>query len=165
MNPPNNDQMLELLEERAQVHKERVNTGKVVLSKQVKTRTVDIPITLTEEHLVITYQQDDPLPNLDEMTADDLVSIIDHTKGEHVQITINGQVHTLTPQTPIEIVLSCETATVTKTAHAIEEIRLDTQTISREQIFSVELQKEVLDVQEGEDLLKQSINTADQANR
>ena len=52
-------QTLELLEERAEVQKQRVNTGKVILSKKIHTRTVNIPITLTEEHLVITYQQDD----------------------------------------------------------------------------------------------------------
>ena len=56
-------QTLELLEERAEVQKQRVNTGKVILSKKIHTRTVNIPITLTEEHLVITYQQDDASGN------------------------------------------------------------------------------------------------------
>ena len=151
-------QTLELLEERAEVQKQRVNTGKVILSKKIHTRTVNIPITLTEEHLVITYQQDDASLATHEQLSndDDLVNIIDNTKATHAKITINGQVCSLTPDTPIEMLLYCETATVTKTAHAIEDIHLNTQTIQREHVFTTKLQTEVLDIQEGENLVIQN---------
>ena len=45
------------------------------------------------------------------------------------------RVCSLTPDTPIEMLLYCETATVTKTAHAIEDIHLNTQTIQREHVL------------------------------
>ncbi|MFL1732830.1 YsnF/AvaK domain-containing protein [Moraxella oculi] len=150
---PNNYQTLELLEERAHINKDRVSTGKVVLSKQTRSRTVNLPITLTEEYLVITYKEDNSLLNHQPNNNDASINVIDNTTNSHTQISINDQMHSLTLDTPVEILLSRETAIVTKSTHSIEEVRLDTKTISKEHIFTTELKKEVLDIKGDEALI------------
>lgn len=151
-------QVLELLEERAHIHKDRVSTGKVVLSKQTRSRTVNLPITLTEEYLVITYKEDSsPLNHHKPVSDDSLIDIIDNTANTHAQISINGKMQSLALGGFVEILLSRETATVTKSTHVIEDVSLDAKTISKEHIFTTELKKEVLDVKGDEKLIANDV--------
>lgn len=146
---------LELLEERAQVDKYRINKGKVVLSKQTRVRTVDVPIKLTEEYLVIEYQQPPELSNTDIITDEYLVSVIDTPASAATEIHLNGKSVTLSPNAPIEIMLSQETASVHKTTHIVESINLDIHTTTKSHTLTTQLQKEVLSIEDGEHLLLQ----------
>lgn len=142
-----NVQTLELLEERAEVQKHRIHKGKVVLSKQTRMRTVHVPVTLAEEYLVIDYQPLDSLP------INEQIPVIDAPSSTNAQIQLNGELITVSQEAPIEILLSRETASVHKTTHTIERINLQTHTTTQEHTLTAELQKEVLDIQEGADLL------------
>lgn len=144
-------QTLELLEERAEVQKQRIHKGRVVLSKQTRVHTVTVPVSLSEEYLVIDYQPVDEssLALIDEQN---LIQVID-APVHNAQIQLNGERITLSPDAPIEILLSRETALVHKTTHAIERIDLHTHSTTQEHTITTELQKEVLEIQEGEDLL------------
>lgn len=142
-------QTLELLEERAEVQKQRIHS-QVVLTKQTRTRTIEVPVSLTEEYLVIEYQP----AELGESAIDaSHIPVIDAPADTHSQIQLNGELITLSQDTPIEILLSRETALIHKTTHAIERIDLQTHTITQAHTLTTELKKEVLDIQEGEDLL------------
>ena len=44
---------LELLEERPVVNKERLDVGKVTVTKHTRTKTIDVPIELVEEYITV----------------------------------------------------------------------------------------------------------------
>lgn len=152
MNKQSNSPLaIELLEERAHIEKERVVTGKVTLSKQVRQRTVNLPITLTEEYLVISHSPNEELrPLSTSVDETDVVDVIDNTVATTPYVNINGEVSSL--EHPVEILLSSQRATLTKTTHVMQDISLNTQTQSKEHVMTTTLQKEVLDI-DGDDSL------------
>lgn len=142
---------IELLEERAHIEKERVVTGKITLSKQVRQRTVNLPITLTEEYLIISHKPNEELQPLSTSTdATDVIDVIDKTAAATPYININGEMTSL--EHPVEILLSSQRATLTKTTHVVQDISLNTQTKNKEHVITTTLQKEILDI-DGDDNL------------
>ena len=136
-----NTNTLELLAEKPQVEIERVNVGQVRLSKHVKTQTVQVPVTLTQEILVIEHQgQVAPLSD------EGLVNIasIQHAAP---QITINGQAVELGDE-PVEIVLSQQVAHVQVETQVVEEVSLRTTEQSHTEQVDVTLRHEELVVEE-----------------
>lgn len=132
---------LELLAEKPQVEVERVNVGQVRLSKQVKTQTVQVPVTLTQEILVIEHHgQVAPL------SEDGLVNIAS-TQHAAPQIMINGQPVEL-GDAPVEIVLSQQVAHVQVQTQVVEEVSLRTDQRSHTEQVDVTLRHEELVVEE-----------------
>lgn len=132
---------LELLAEKPQVEVERVNVGQVRLSKQVKTQTVQVPVTLTQEILVIEHHgQVAPL------SEDGLVNIAS-TQHAAPQIMINGQTVEL-GDAPVEIVLSQQVAHVQVQTQVVEEVSLRTDQRSHTEQVDVTLRHEELVVEE-----------------
>lgn len=132
---------LELLAEKPQVEIERVNVGQVRLSKQVKSQTVQVPVTLVQEILVIEHQaQTAPL------SENGLVNIAS-TQHAAPQLVINGQTVDLS-DTPIEIVLSQQVAHIQIQTHVVEEVSLRTEQRSHTDQVDVTLRHEELVVEE-----------------
>ena len=50
---------LELLEERPVVNKERLDVGKVTVTKHFRTKTIDVPIELIEEYITVRTEYQD----------------------------------------------------------------------------------------------------------
>lgn len=143
---------LELLEERANVLKDKVVAGKVTIKKNIRTRTVDVPITLEEEYLTVQVSQGDEYTQAFLAGAydeKDVIAHFDDTKPNTV--TINGK--PLLAGESVEIVLSRQVAIVTKKTHVVEEVALHTYTDTQMHTLATELRREELHV-EGEDYLK-----------
>lgn len=154
-------QTLELLAERPVVNIERVVTGNVKLSKQVRTQTVNVPVTLTQEVLVVEYNAVANVGNelsltngsdthlKDQTVVDrDLVTVVTLPADKTAtQILVNGKPLTLT-DAPTEIVISQQVANVSISTNVVEEIHLTTQTQSHEQTIPVTLRHEELVVDE-----------------
>lgn len=136
-------QTLELLEERADVVKKNVLAGKVVVSKTVHTRTVNVPIELKEEILTIqVIAQDDDGVLVGDYDDQELIQHFDETTESVV--TLNDKPLALGES--VEIILSRETATVTKKTHAVEEVALRTYTDTTTHELTTELRHEELQV-------------------
>lgn len=140
-----NVQTLELLEERANVITDKVIAGKVVVSKSVRTRTVDVPVELQEEILTIQVAQGDDTAqamltgNYDDK---DVIAHFDDTLSSVV--SINGK--PLAVGESVDIVLSRQVAIVTKKTHAVEEVALHTYTDTKTHTLTTELRREELEV-------------------
>ncbi|WP_227429815.1 YsnF/AvaK domain-containing protein [Psychrobacter sp. I-STPA6b] len=141
---------LELLEERAVVNKERLDVGKVIATKHVRKKTVNVPIELVEEVLTVTttYQDVDSQAMLEGSYDDkEVIRHVEPTLDSIPSVTINGHKVQLGDE-PIEIVLSRQVAVVTKETYVVQEIDIEKSVHTHKDTISVELQREELDVQE-----------------
>lgn len=128
---------LELLAERPQVQIERFVKDNIKLSKKIISQTVNVPVTLNQEVLVIEHVFDQP-----NASQDNLVSVV--TNNVNVpQLIVNGQAITL-GDTPIEIPLLQQIAKVNIETIVAEKVQLMTQNVSHETQIPVTLRHEEL---------------------
>ncbi len=128
---------LELLAERPQVQIERFVKDNIKLSKKIISQTVNVPVTLNQEVLVIEHVFAQP-----STSQDNLVSVV--TNNVNVpQLTVNGQAITL-GDTPIEIPLLQQIAKVNIETIVAEKVQLITQNVSHETQIPVTLRHEEL---------------------
>lgn len=128
---------LELLAERPQVQIERFVKDNIKLSKKIISQTVNVPVTLNQELLVIEHVFAQP-----NAPHDNLVSVV--TNNVNVpQLMVNGQAITL-GNTPIEIPLLQQTAKVNIETIVAEKVQLMTQNVSHETQIPVTLRHEEL---------------------
>lgn len=128
---------LELLAERPQVQIERFVKDNIKLSKKIISQTVNVPVTLNQEVLVIEHVFAKP-----SASEDNLVSVV--TNNVNVpQLMVNGQAITL-GDTPIEIPLLQQIAKVNIETIVAEKVQLMTQNVSHETQIPVTLRHEEL---------------------
>ena len=128
---------LELLAERPQVQIERFIKDNIKLSKKIITQTVNVPVTLNQEVLVIEHVFAQP-----STSQDNLVSVV--TNNVNVpQLMVNGQAITL-GDTPIEVPLLQQIAKVNIETIVAEKVQLMTQNVSHETQIPVTLRHEEL---------------------
>lgn len=141
---------LELLEERPVVTKERLDIGKVTITKHTRTKSTTVPIELVEEYLTIrTEYNDTDSQELLSGSYDnkDIVRHVAPSLGSKAVVTINGKEVDIS-DAPLEIVLSRQVANITKDTYAVQEVSVSKTTHTHTDSIQVELQHEVLDVQE-----------------
>ena len=132
-----NNNTLELLAEHPQVQIERFVKDNIKLSKKIISETVNVPVTLNQEVLVIEHVFAKP-----STSQDNLVSVI--TNNVNVpQLMVNGQAITL-GDTPIEIPLLQQIAKVNIETIVAEKVQLMTQNVSHETQIPVTLRHEEL---------------------
>lgn len=128
---------LELLAERPQVQIERFVKDNIKLSKKIISQTVNVPVTLNQEVLVIEHVFAKP-----STSQDNLVSVV--TNNVNVpQLMVNGQAITL-GDTAIEIPLLQQIAKVNIETIVAEKVQLMTQNVSHETQIPVTLRHEEL---------------------
>ena len=141
---------LELLEERPVINKERLDVGKVTVTKHSRTKTVEVPIELVEEYITIRTEyhdaesQDLLSGNYDEK---DILRHVEPSLDSKAVVTINGKQIEIGDE-PIDIVLSRQVATITKDTYAIQNIEINKSTHVHTDSIQVELKHEELDVTE-----------------
>ena len=141
---------LELLEERPVVNKERLDVGKVTVTKHSRTRTIEVPIELVEEYITVTTayhnseSQDLLSGNFDEK---DILRHVEPALDSKAVVTINGKQVDI-GDAPVEIILSRQVATITKDTYAIQEIDISKTKHTHTDTIQVELKHEELDVSE-----------------
>ncbi|WP_199508891.1 MULTISPECIES: YsnF/AvaK domain-containing protein [unclassified Psychrobacter] len=141
---------LELLEERPVVTKERIDVGKVTVTKYTRTKSITVPIELVEEYLTIRtdYNDTDSQELLSGSYDDkDIVRHVTPSLGSKAVVTINGKEVDISDE-PLEIVLSRQVANITKDTYAVQEVSVSKTTHTHTDSIQVELQHEALDVQE-----------------
>ncbi|MGB6925945.1 YsnF/AvaK domain-containing protein [Psychrobacter sp.] len=141
---------LELLEERPVINKERLDVGKVTVTKHARTKTVEVPIELVEEYITIRTEYNDAESqdllsgNYDEK---DILRHVEPSLDSKAVVTINGKQIEIGDE-PIDIVLSRQVATITKDTYAIQDIEINKSTHVHTDSIQVELKHEELDVTE-----------------
>lgn len=141
---------LELLEERPVINKERLDVGKVTVTKHARTKTIDVPIELVEEYITIRTEYHDAKSqdllsgNYDEK---DILRHVEPSLDSKAVVTVNGKQIEIGDE-PIEIVLSRQVATITKDTYAIQEIDINKTTHTHTDSIQVVLKHEELDVKE-----------------
>ncbi|MDN3447220.1 DUF2382 domain-containing protein [Psychrobacter sp. APC 3281] len=141
---------LELLEERPVINKERLDVGKVTVTKHSRTKTVEVPIELVEEYITIRTEyhdaesQDLLSGNYDDK---DILRHVEPSLDSKAVVTINGKQIEI-GDAPIDIVLSRQVATITKDTYAIQDIEINKSTHVHTDSIQVELKHEELDVTE-----------------
>lgn len=141
---------LELLEERPVINKERLDVGKVTVTKHARTKTIDVPIELVEEYITIRTEYHDAKSqdllsgNYDEK---DILRHVEPSLDSKAVVTVNGKQIEIGDE-PIEIVLSRQVATITKDTYAIQEIDINKTTHIHTDSIQVVLKHEELDVKE-----------------
>ena len=141
---------LELLEERPVVNKERLDVGKVTVTKHARTKTINVPIELVEEYITIQTEYNDAQSqdllsgNYDDR---DILRHVEPSLDSKAVVTINGKQVAIGDE-PIEIVLSRQVATITKDTYAIQEVAISKTTHTHTDNIQVELQHEELEVNE-----------------
>ena len=141
---------LELLEERPVINKERLDVGKVTVTKHARTKTINVPIELVEEYITIrtdyhdAESQDLLSGNYDEK---DILRHVEPSLDSKAVVTINGK-QIEVGDDPIEILVSRQVATITKDTYVIQEIDIDKSTHVHTDSIQVELKHEELDVTE-----------------
>lgn len=141
---------LELLEERPVINKERLDVGKVTVTKHARTKTIDVPIELIEEYITVrtdyhdAESQDLLSGNYDEK---DILRHVEPSLDSKAVVTINGKQIEVGDE-PIEIILSRQVATITKDTYAIQDIEINKSTHIHTDSIQVELKHEELDVVE-----------------
>ena len=141
---------LELLEERPVINKERLDVGKVTVTKHSHTKTVEVPIELVEEYITIRTEyhdaesQDLLSGNYDEK---DILRHVEPSLDSKAVVTINGKQIEIGDE-PVDIVLSRQVATITKDTYAIQDIEINKSTHVHTDSIQVELRHEELDVTE-----------------
>lgn len=147
---------LELLAEKADVQVEKYLTGEVRLHKVIREQVVQIPVTLTEEVLVISYHPAAHAELVDQSTNQTRVEqnaveqndFVNRQASRDAVIQINGETIRLAANQSLDISLYREEAQVTKKAYVVEQVEVGKVTNTVQQQFSVTLQHEELDVQE-----------------
>jgi len=141
---------LELLEERPVINKERLDVGKVTVTKHSRTKTVEVPIELVEEYITIRTEyhdaesQDLLSGNYDDK---DILRHVEPSLDSKAVVTINGKQIEIGDE-QIDIVLSRQVATITKDTYAIQDIEINKSTHVHTDSIQVELKHEELDVTE-----------------
>ena len=141
---------LELLEERPVINKERLDVGKVTVTKHRRTKIIEVPIELVEEYITVrTDYQDAESQDLLSGNYDDkdILRHVEPSLDSKAVVTINGKQVEI-GDAPIEIVLSRQVATITKDTHVIQEIEINKTTHTHTDSIQVALQHEELDVKE-----------------
>lgn len=150
LNKQNHIGRLELLEERPVINKERLDVGKVTVTKHTRTKTIDVPIELVEEYITIRTEyydaksQDILSGSYDEK---DILRHVEPSLDSKAVVTINGKQIEI-GEAPLEIVLSRQVATITKDTYAIQEVEVNKTTHIHTDSIQVSLQHEELDVTE-----------------
>lgn len=141
---------LELLEERPVINKERLDVGKVTVTKHRRTKTIEVPIELVEEYITVRTDYQD-VESQDLLSGDyddkDILRHVEPALDSKAVVTINGKQVEI-GDAPIEIVLSRQVATITKDTHVIQEIEINKTTHTHTDSIQVALQHEELDVKE-----------------
>ena len=141
---------LELLEERPVINKERLDVGKVTVTKHARTKTLNVPIELVEEYITIRTDYHDA-QSQDLLSGDydekDILRHVEPSLDSKAVVTINGK-QIEVGDDPIEIVVSRQIATITKDTYVIQEIDIDKSTHVHTDSIQVELKHEELDVTE-----------------
>ena len=141
---------LELLEERPVINKERLDVGKVTVTKHRRTKTIEVPIELVEEYITVRTDYQD-VQSQDLLSGDyddkDILRHVEPSLDSKAVVTINGKQVEI-GDAPIEIVLSRQVATITKDTHVIQEIEINKTTHTHTDSIQVALQHEELDVKE-----------------
>lgn len=139
---------LELLEERPVVNKERLDVGKVTVTKHTRTKTIDVPIELVEEYVTIRTEYNDA-ESQDLLSGNyddkDILRHVEPSLDSKAVVTINGK-QIEVGDAPVEIVLSRQVATITKDTYAIQEVEVNKTTHTHTDTIQVELKHEELDV-------------------
>lgn len=152
---------LELLEERPVVNKERLDVGKVTVTKHFRTKTVQVPIELVEEYITVRTDYQDA-ESQDLLSGDyddkDILRHVEPSLDSKAVVTINGAQVEIGDE-PIEIVLSRQVATITKDTYIVQEVTIEKTTHTHTDSIAVELKHEELDVIE-EGFLAHEQNTA-----
>lgn len=141
---------LELLEERPVVNKERLDVGKVTVTKHSRTKTIQVPIELVEEYITIrTDYNDSESQDLLSGNYDDkdILRHVEPSLDSKAVVTINGKQVEI-GDAPIEIILSRQVATITKDTYVIQEVAIEKTTHTHTDSIEVELKHEELDVSE-----------------
>ena len=141
---------LELLEERPVINKERLDVGKVTVTKHTRTKTIDVPIELIEEYITVrTDYQDAESQDLLSGNYDDkdILRHVEPSLDSRAVVTINGKQIEI-GDAPIEIILSRQVATITKDTHVIQEVEINKTTHTHTDSIQVQLKHEELDVNE-----------------
>ena len=155
---------LELLEERPVINKERLDVGKVTVTKHRRTKTIEVPIELVEEYITVRTDYQDA-ESQDLLSGDyddkDILRHVEPSLDSKAVVTINGKQVEI-GDAPIEIILSRQVATITKDTHVIQEIEINKTTHTLTDSIQVALQHEELDVkEEGYLAHEQQSNAAD----
>ena len=141
---------LELLEERPVVNKERLDVGKVTVTKHFRTKTIQVPIELVEEYITVrTDYNDSESQDLLSGNYDDkdILRHVEPSLDSKAVVTINGKQVEI-GDAPIEIILSRQVATITKDTYVIQEVAVEKTTHTHTDSIEVELKHEELDVNE-----------------
>ena len=141
---------LELLEERPVVNKERLDVGKVTVTKHTRSKTIEVPIELVEEYLTIRtdYHDAESQDLLSGQYDDkDILRHVEPSLDSKAVVTINGKQVEIGDE-PVEIVLSRQVATITKDTHVVQEVEVSKTTHTHTDSIQVELKHEELDVKE-----------------
>lgn len=141
---------LELLEERPVINKERLDVGKVTVTKHARTKTIEVPIELVEEYITVrTEYHDSASQDLLSGSYDDkdILRHVEPSLDSKAVVTVNGKQIEVGDE-PIEIILSRQVATITKDTHVIQEVDVNKTTHTHTDSIQVELKHEELDVAE-----------------
>lgn len=147
---PTKSNYLELLEERPVINKERLDVGKVTVTKHSRTKTIDVPIELVEEYITIRTEYNDAESqdllsgNYDDQ---DILRHVEPSLDSKAVVTINGKQVEI-GDTPVEIILSRQVATITKDTYAVQEVEISKTTHTHTDSIQVELRHEELEVTE-----------------
>lgn len=149
-NQQGNSNYLELLEERPVVNKERLDVGKVTVTKHSRTKTIEVPIELIEEYITIRTEYNNS-ESQDLLSGDyddkDILRHVEPSLDSKAVVTINGKQVEI-GDTPVEIILSRQVATITKDTYAIQEVEVSKTTHTHTDSIAVELKHEELEVTE-----------------
>ena len=139
---------LELLEERSVVNKERLDVGKVIVTKHSRTKTIQVPIELVEEYITIQTDYNDA-QSQDLLSGQyddkDILRHVEPSLDSKAVVTVNDKQIEI-GDAPIEIVLSRQVATITKETHVIQDVNIRKSTHMHTDTIEVELKHEELDV-------------------
>lgn len=126
---------LEVLAEKPEVTIERYTAGRLLVKKIVKEKTIQIPVTLTEEVLVIEYQSQTD------------ISDAGLNQNKLPQIIVNGQPITLETHQTLEISLYQEEAVINKKVVVTEQVEIGKLNRRIEHQYKITLQHEELDIE------------------
>ncbi|CAN6959567.1 DUF2382 domain-containing protein [Psychrobacter okhotskensis] len=150
LNQKANGGRLELLEERPVVNKERLDVGKVTVTKHSRTKTIQVPIELVEEYITVRTEYNDA-ESQDLLSGNyddkDILRHVEPSLDSKAVVTINGKQVEI-GDAPIEIILSRQVATITKDTYVIQEVDVNKSTHTHTDNIEVTLKHEELDVTE-----------------
>lgn len=150
LNQKANGGRLELLEERPVVNKERLDVGKVTVTKHSRTKTIQVPIELVEEYITVRTDYNDA-ESQDLLSGNyddkDILRHVEPSLDSKAVVTINGKQVEI-GDAPIEIILSRQVATITKDTYVIQEVDVNKSTHTHTDNIEVTLKHEELDVTE-----------------